>query len=105
MHAGHFSRRAPQRSACAFEDDDLVAFLAIERLAVQLAAVVDRFAHSNTAFVVDVDARRIDEQRLGHPELRLEAVCDGERRFGLVRRELSERQDSSDYEKAKRKKV
>src|SRR5262245_31908149 len=57
------------RALGVFEDDDAVAFLAIERLFVQMAAIIDRLAHPNAALVVDVHAGGIDEERLGGPEL------------------------------------
>src|SRR5262249_28043708 len=71
-----------------FEDDDAVAFLAIGRFVVELAAVVDRLAHPDAALVVDVDARGIDEQRLAGPECKFEAIRDGEGGLGFFGRNL-----------------
>src|SRR5262245_61327556 len=89
-----------------FEDDDAVAFFAVERLLVQPAAVIHRLADPDAALVVDVDAGRIDEQRLGRTELEFEAVGDGEGFFGFVGRELGKegRNDNENHEEQRREK-
>jgi hypothetical protein len=79
------------RALGVFEDDDAITLGAVERLVVHLGAVVDRLAHPDAAEVVDVHARRVDEVRLGGPELEFEAVTNGERRFALLRRHLGAR--------------
>jgi len=61
-----------------FEDDDAIAFGTIEFFAVHFIAIVHGLTDPNAAFVIDVHAGRIDEQRFRRPQGHFQSVGDGE---------------------------
>src|SRR5262245_46089152 len=72
-----------------FEDDNAISLGPAQLVLLEeLLSVIQRFAVPDPPLVIDVEAGRIDAQRLRRPELELEAVGDFERLLGLFRRKL-----------------
>src|SRR5262249_12679923 len=59
------------RSGRVFEDDNAVALRAEGRAMVKRVAIVDRLAHPDPSAMIDIHARRVDEERFGRPEFDL----------------------------------